>query len=177
MKIAKVKLMGSQKIYWLTERQADIIEQMSQSGQYAGKLVPMGGDKIKLSSIKSIEMEEEDFEICPQYFKDALKKEMNGVLPEPKEKWVKTRTKTYYEDGTEAKKPFITLCKEGIPFIEKDFRVLSEKMVVNPLTGKEEKAEQLGDVIEERTIKFKRADGYYAPVMSSVKQNGVEMLV
>lgn len=176
MKVAKVKLMSSQKIYWLTERQADVVEKMTQSGQYAGKLVPMGGDKIKLSMIKSIEFEEEDFAIAPQYFKDAVKKEMNGALPEPEEKHIETKTKTYYADGTETTKTFIVLCKEGVPFIEKDYRVLSKKHVVNQQTGRDEIAYQLGEVVEERYIGFQRYEGYYAPTVKSVKKNGVEML-
>ena len=176
MKVAKVKITGSQKIYWLTERQEGVLEQMTQSGQYAGKLIPMGGDRVKLSAVKSIEFEEEDFNISPQYFKDAVKKEMNGALPEPQEKFVETITKTYYEDGTEAKKPYIKLCKEGVPFIEKDLRVLSKRFVTNPITGKEEIAYQLGEPVEERKIGFVRYDGYYAPVIRSRKRNGVEML-
>lgn len=177
MKVAKVKCMASQKIYWLTEKQADALTQMTQSGQYASKLIPLGGDRVKLSAVKSIEFEEEDFNIAPQYFKDAVKKEMNGALPEPKEKWCEMVTKTYYEDGTEATKPYITLCKQGVPFVEKDFRVLSKKYVTNPTTGREEVAYQLGGVVEERHIGFQKYEGYYAPTIRSVIREGVEILV
>jgi hypothetical protein len=168
--------MGSQKIYWLTEKQADVITQMTQSGQYASKLIPLGGDRVKLSSIKSIEFEDEDFEISPAYFKEAVKKEMNGALPEPKKR-IEKQTKTYYEDGTEVKKPYIQLCKEGVPFIERDFSVIDKRYVTNPLTGREEIAYQLGAVIEERYIGFERYENYYAPVMKSVKRDGIEILV
>lgn len=177
MKVAKVKVMGSQKVYWLTEHQADVITEMTQSGQYAGKLIPIGGDRLKLSSVKSIEIEEEDFNISPAYFKEAVKKEMNGALPEPqKETYVEKYTRTFYEDGTEVKLPFMTLCKQAVPFIEKDFIVKSKKTVKNPKTGRDEIAYEFGDVVEERKIGFNRYDGYYAPVMKSVIRNGVEIL-
>lgn len=177
MKVAKVKVMGSQKIYWLTERQADAITEMTQSGQYSGKLIPIGGDRIKLSAVKSIEIEEEDFNISPNYFKDAVKKEMNGALPEPKkDESVEKRTRTFYEDGTEVNLPYATLCKQGVPFIERDYAIKSKKKVVNPTTGREETAYELGEVVEERLIGFRRYDGYYAPTMKSVKRNGVEIL-
>ena len=101
MKVAKIKIMGNQKTYWLTERQADIIAEMTQSGSHAGRLVPLGGDRVKLSAIKSIEIEEEDLNIAPEYFKEAVRKENKGELPETRNAKVECLTKRYYEDGSE----------------------------------------------------------------------------
>ena len=81
MKVAKVKVMASNKTYWLTERQADVIAEMTQSGNHNSRLIPLGGDRVKLSAIKAIEIEEEpDINIAPEYFKEALRKENQGAL-------------------------------------------------------------------------------------------------
>ena len=176
MKVAKIKIMGNQKTYWLTERQADIITEMTQSGNHAGRLVPLGGDRVKLSAIKSIEIEEEDLNIAPEYFKEAVRKENQGVLPEPRNAKVECITKRYYEDGSETTLGYLQLCKQAVPFIEKDFLIKSKKIVRNPKTNKDEVAIELGGVYEERLITFIKFDNYYAPAIRSVKRDGVEML-
>lgn len=176
MKVAKIKIMGNQKTYWLTERQADIIAEMTQSGNHAGRLVPLGGDRVKLSAIKSIEIEEEDLNIAPEYFKEAVRKENQGELPEPKQPKVDVITKRYYEDGSETTLGYLQLCKQAVPFIEKDYIIKSKKIVRNPKTGKDEVALEIGDVYEERLITFIKSNGYYAPAMRSVKRGGVEIL-
>lgn len=176
MRVAKVKVMASQKVYWLTEKQAGVIEQLTQSGQYASKLIPLGEDRVKLSAVKTIEFEEEDLNIAPNYFKDAVKRENAGELPEPK-KNVERLTKTYDVDGNEMfNKSWIALCNEAQPFIERDFEVLSKKYVTNPKTGKDELTYELGAMLEERTITFKAYMGYIAPTIISRKVNGVEKL-
>ena len=176
MKVAKIKIMGNQKTYWLTERQADIIAEMTQSGNHAGRLVPLGDDRVKLSAIKSIEIEEKDLNIAPEYFKEAVRKENKGELPEPRNAKVECITKRYYEDGSETTLGYLQLCKQAVPFIEKDYIIKSKKIVRNPKTGKDEVALEIGDVYEERLITFIKSNGYYAPAMRSVKRGGVEML-
>lgn len=176
MKVAKVKIMGNQKTYWLTERQADIITEMTQSGNHAGRLVPIGGDRVKLSAVKSIEIEEEDLNIAPEYFKEAVRKENKGALPEPRNAKVECLTKRYYEDGSETTLGYLQLCKQAIPFIEKDYIIKSKKIVRNPKTGKDEVALELGNVHEERLITFIKSNGYCAPAIRSVKRDGVEIL-
>lgn len=176
MKVAKIKIMGNQKTYWLTERQADIIAEMTQSGNHAGRLVPIGGDRVKLSAIKSIEIEEEDLNIAPEYFKEAVRKENKGELPEPQNAKIECLTKRYYEDGSETTLCYLRLCKQAVPFIEKDYIIKNKKIVRNPKTGKDEIAFELGDVHEERLITFIKFDGYYAPAIRSVKRDGVEIL-
>lgn len=177
MKVAKVKTMGSQKVYWLTERQADIIAEMTQSGNHNSRLVPIGGDRVKLSAIKTIEMEEEpDIGIAPEYFKEAVRKENAGTLPEPKQTKVEVVTKRYYEDGNETKLGWLQLCNQAVPFIEKDYLIKSKRTVRNPKTGKDEIAIELGGVYEERLITFVKGEGYWSPAMRSVKREGVEIL-
>lgn len=177
MKVAKVKTMGSQKVYWLTERQADIIAEMTQSGNHNSRLVPIGGDRVKLSAIKTIEMEEEpDIGIAPEYFKEAVRKENAGTLPEPKQTKVEVVTKRYYEDGNETKLGWLQLCNQAVPFIEKDYLIKSKRTVRNPKTGKDEIAIELGGVYEERLITFVKGEGYWSPAMRSVKREGIETL-
>lgn len=177
MKIAKVHIMGNNKVYWLTERQADIIAEMTQSGNHNGRLIPIGGDRVKLSAVKSIEIEEEpDINIAPEYFKEAVRKENAGALPEPKQTKVDVVTKRYYEDGSETKLGWLQLCNQAVPFIEKDYIIKSKRIVRNPKTGKEETTIELGGVYEERTITFIKGEGYWSPAVRSVKREGIEIL-
>lgn len=177
MKVAKVKIMGSPKVYWLTERQADVIAEMTQSGNHNARLIPIGGDKVKLSAIKAIELEEEpDITVAPEYYKEAVRKENAGALPEPKQTKVDVVTKRYYEEGTETTLGWLKLCEQAVPFIEKDYIVKSRKIVRNPKTNKDEVAIELGGVYEERKITFRHEQGYWAPAIRSVKREGIEIL-
>ncbi len=177
MKVAKVKVMASNKTYWLTEHQADVITEMTQSGNHNSRLIPLGGDRVKLSAIKAIEIEEEpDINIAPEYFKEALRKENQGALPEPKQQRPEVITKRFYEDGSETKLGWLQLCKQAVPFIEKDFIIKSKRIVRNPKTGRDETAIELGNVFEERLVTFIKGEGYWSPAMRSVKRDGMEIL-
>ena len=45
MKVAKIKIMGNQKTYWLTERQADIIAEMAMGANHVESPAPAGEKK------------------------------------------------------------------------------------------------------------------------------------
>ena len=159
MKGIKVKVIGSDKIYWLTAKQAhQAVEEMRKD---KNALLTLGNDMVKGSAIKTFENGEINVDDAPTYFIEAVKAENKGALPMPRRE-IQKITKKYDKDGNELHGTYRKLVEGGVNvIIEKDYQTLDG---------------ELGEVLEERRIEFRLyAEGYY-PVITSIKRRGVETL-
>jgi hypothetical protein len=153
MKAIKVKVIGSDKLYWLTPRQArGLVENLKKD---KNALLTLGGSMVKGSAIKSFEDVEVVLNDMPEYYKEALKKENAGALPMPKSEVVKI-TKRYDTLGNEMRGTYRKLIENGLrQLVEKDYEVING---------------ELGRVVEERLIEFETYYDGYSPVIKSIKR-------
>lgn len=79
MRAYKVKMMGSNDYYLVTERQKLALDKIM-AGK--GTVVHIGPDTIRSSSIKSISQVSVDLECCPDYFAEEVKKEQANLPAE-----------------------------------------------------------------------------------------------
>lgn len=153
MKVIKVKVIGSDKLYWLTPKQARGIVETLKKDKNA--LLTLGGSMVKGSAIKSFEDVEVVLNDMPEYFKEALRKENAGALPMPKADVVKI-TKRYDTLGNEMRGTYRKLVENGVRrIVEKDFEVVNGEP---------------SRLVEERLIEFETYYDGYSPVVKSIKR-------
>ena len=177
MKVGKVKIIGSSKVYWLTEAQAKALEVALEKSPT--KLLSLGEDKVKASLVKTIEFEEEDLSLAPKYFKDAILRESPTGLPAPQEKKVFGKHTRYFfkKSGHEIIGQTLKKIYDlHVPIIEKDYEYEDCRKITTP-TGETTWAyTYTGKIKEERLVEYIEEDGVGYNVITSIKRNGVEQL-
>ena len=72
MKAYRVKLMGTNDTYLVTERQKAALDKAIEG---KGSIVHIGGDTLRTSAIKAISGVNVDLDSCPEYFTEVIKRE------------------------------------------------------------------------------------------------------
>lgn len=72
MKAYRVKLMGTNDTYLVTERQKAALDKAIEG---KGTIVHIGGDTLRTSAIKAISAVNIDLDSCPDYFTEVVKRE------------------------------------------------------------------------------------------------------
>lgn len=75
MKAYRVKLMGTNDTYLVTERQKAALDKAIEG---KGSIVHIGGDTLRTSAIKAISAVNIDLDSCPDYFTEVVKREEAG---------------------------------------------------------------------------------------------------
>ena len=195
-KIPFVKLTTyDDKSYYLTQKQADALSESLQDPEMSNNLVNIANDKIRLSSVKSLEQVFLQLADIPKYLVERIQKDYPKTLldGEKKKENVQTEWRRYWADDPRCEpyrgQPIMrkhldeteleprasyepadsSIDKLHLPYVCRKVEV-SKTYVTDPKTGKQIEAKAYGRILEEIRIDFDYTmNNWYRVVKESIK--------